>query len=236
MLVDVVALPADLQRSHLVGRTVVVFDVLRATTTMTAALSAGVTEIRVFDDLATTRAAAQGFSGAKLLVGERHCLRPEGFDLGNSPEPLLDRTHAGKTIFMCTTNGTRAILAAARAERVLVGAIVNAAAVARVLKRDGRDVTLLCAGTDGQPATEDLVGADAVLAALGDYASGNDAVAQARRAFDGGRNNLQSLLVSTTGGRNVIRAGLPDDVSFASKLDALPAVGEAFVGIVKLAR
>ncbi len=56
MNIDVVLLPRDLHRAHLDGRVVVVFDVLRATTSMAAALAAGVKEIRVFDDLDAARA------------------------------------------------------------------------------------------------------------------------------------------------------------------------------------
>src|SRR5437764_990278 len=83
--VEVILLPADLRREHLDGRAVVVFDVLRATTTMTAALEAGVREIRVFGDLASAREAAAGFTEPRILCGEEQCLPPEGFDLGNSP-------------------------------------------------------------------------------------------------------------------------------------------------------
>src|SRR5213592_719978 len=123
----VILLPRDLRLADLDGRSVVVFDVLRATTTMAAALAAGVREIRVFGDLESARAAAARAGDTdRLLCGEENCLRPEGFDLGNSPGAFDRALHAGRTMYLSTTNGTRAIVAAREAPVVLTGALVNA--------------------------------------------------------------------------------------------------------------
>src|SRR3954470_1769538 len=95
----VILLPRDLRPADLDGRAVVVFDVLRATTTMTAALAAGVREVRVFGDLAAARAAAAAFDGPaaeRVLCGEENCLRPPGFDLGNSPGDFGPSACAGR--------------------------------------------------------------------------------------------------------------------------------------------
>src|SRR5690349_2895631 len=111
MTVDVVLLPRDLKPGQLKDRACVVFDVLRATTTMAAALAAGVEAIHLFDDLDGARAAASSHRGSKVLCGEAQCVAPAGFDLGNSPGQFVS-SHRGATMFMCTTNGTRALLAA----------------------------------------------------------------------------------------------------------------------------
>ena len=166
MIVDVALTPADLLPDQLTDRAVVVFDTLRATTTMTAALDVGVAEIRVFGSLDEVRAAAAAMHPRPLLCGERGCLPPPGFDLGNSPGAFDRHQHAGRTLFMSTTNGTKAIVAARGAKLLLVGAVINASAVARDLATAGLDVLLLCAGTDGAPAMEDLIGAGAVIHAL----------------------------------------------------------------------
>src|SRR5688500_13494576 len=137
MQADVVLLPRDLDPQSIRDRAVVVFDVLRATTSMTAALAAGVKEIRIFPDLDAARHAAAVFPGRRLLCGESACLAPPGFDLGNSPGQFLP-DHAGATLFMCTTNGTRALIAARSAPVVLTGALVNAAAVATRLFQENQ--------------------------------------------------------------------------------------------------
>src|SRR5215469_6244196 len=105
MEVDVVLLPHDLQTSDLAGKSVVVFDVLRATTTMTAALSSGVSGIHIFGELDAAMAAARTSTVPHLLCGERHAVKPPGFDLGNSPGAFDPSIHRGITLFMATTNG-----------------------------------------------------------------------------------------------------------------------------------
>jgi 2-phosphosulfolactate phosphatase len=229
--VSVVLLPSDLKPAHLDGRAVVVFDVLRATTSMTAALTAGVREIRVFPDLEYARRAAQHHTaGPRILCGEERCLPPPGFDLGNSPGAFNRDAHRGAVAFMSTTNGTRAIIAAAGASAVFVGALVNARAVAGALLDTGLCVTLLCAGTNGEIAMEDLLGAGAVLDAMvraepsGVRPSG-DVAHVARRLFQAARTDLRSALAESQGGRNVIDAGLPQDIDFAARLDSLDVVG-----------
>ena len=228
MNLDVVLLPKHLEPRHLDGRTVVVFDVLRATTTMAAALAAGVEEIRVFGSLDEAARAAAAHPGARILCGEENCLPPAGFDLGNSPGAFRRELHAGRTAYMSTTNGTRAIVAARGARTVFAGALVNASAVARAVAAAGADVTLLCAGTGGAAAMEDVIGAGAVMAALGrsfPTSPESDAAPIARRLFEAAAHDLRAALTESLGGRNVIAAGLLEDIAFAARLDALDVVG-----------
>jgi 2-phosphosulfolactate phosphatase len=225
MAVEVVLLPRDLKPGQLRSRACVVFDVLRATTTMAAALAAGVEPIHLFDNLDEARTAAAAHQKPRLLCGEAQCVAPAGFDLGNSPGQFLP-AHRGATMFMCTTNGTRALLAAREAAVLFTGAIVNAGAVAGAVRDTGRDVTLLCAGTNGEVAMEDVIGAGAVIAALRPDRL-DDAGRLALDAFEAGRDHLAAVLGETVGGINVRQAGLAADIDFAARLDAIPVVGVA---------
>lgn len=227
MTVDVILRPFDLQPDSIPGRTVVVFDVLRATTSITAALAAGVREIRVFGSIQDAKAAAEQFDGPQLLCGEVHTLPPEGFDRGNSPG-LFTPADADKTVFLSTTNGTKAIVAAREAPLLLSGALVNAAAVARAVLDAGRDVTLLCSGSDGQPSLEDLLGAGAVLNHLERSTPvdpGTDLARVALRLFAACRDDLPATLGDTFGGHNIRRVKLDADIDFAARLDVFDVVG-----------
>lgn len=226
MIIDVKLLPKELSKD-IDEQAVVVLDVLRATTTMAAALAAGVKEIRVFDDIAAAQQAAGNYPGPALLAGEIRCLPPPGFDLGNSPG-AFGPMHAGRTVFMSTTNGTRAIVAARTAKVLLVGAIVNAGAVAARLHTLQLNATLLCAGTNGQVAMEDLIGAGAILHALGEHRAitlGSDMARIAWRLFGATQHALRDVLAEAQGGRNVIEAKLPEDIDFAARLNSISAVG-----------
>jgi len=227
---DVVLLPRDLRPNHLRDRAVLVFDVLRASTSITAALHAGIEEIRIFGDTSSARAAAKAFDGPRLLCGEENCLPPPDFDLGNSPIAFERRKHAGRVAFMRTTNGTRAILAAQGAAAVYVGALVNAAAVAGAAARTERAITLLCAGTNEQVALEDLVGAGAVIAELMSKAQvhmESDVAQIALNLFRSAASNLVAALKESQGGKNVIAAGLQQDIEFAAHLNRIDKVGIA---------
>ncbi len=231
MIIDVAFLPRprprDLADGQLHGRAVVVFDVLRATTTMAAALVAGVCEIRIFESLEAARSAAERHGGGWVLCGEEKCLKPAGFDIGNRPGEF-NATHSGKTVFMCTTNGTRAIVAAAGSAMVVIGALVNARATARAVAASGLDVMLLCAGTDGAVALEDVIGAGAVAEALlGAVAEVGltDAAAVALAAYRQRRGDLAAALRESQGGKNLLRAGLAEDIAFAAREDVLDVVG-----------
>lgn len=228
MKVDVILLPRELKPEHLSGRAVVVFDVLRATTTMTAALAAGVKEIRIFGDLEATLAAGHAFVGPHLTIGERHALRAPGFDLGNSPGAFQRDIHADTTLFMTTTNGTMAILAATGAQIIFTGALVNAASVASALLHTNIDVTLLCSGTEGFICTEDTLGAGAVIAALESRTQvqlNSDVAWMARNLFRAEREHLHEALFESRGGHNIRRAGVEPDIAICAALDSIEVVG-----------
>jgi 2-phosphosulfolactate phosphatase len=228
MLIKTLILPRDLRPELLTGRTAVVFDVLRATTSITAALAAGVKELRIFDSLEGAMTAADAFRQPRLLCGERNTLPPPGFDLGNSPGQFDPARHAGMTVFMSTTNGTKAIVAAKSAALLLTGALVNAAAVARKALAENRDVTLLCAGSDGEPSMEDLLGCGAVLHELSKLTGiepDGDLSPIALRVFQACGDHLPQVLADTHGGHNIRRVHLDADIAFAARLNVLDVVG-----------
>ena len=226
--IDVVYLPKDLTPEHLAEKTVVVFDVLRATTSITAALAAGVSEIRVFGDVTSAAQAARAFPGPGLLCGEVGALRPPDFDLGNSPAQFKRDLHTGRTVFLSTTNGTKAIIAARTAPVILTGAVVNAAAIASRAQQIGRDVTLLCSGTQGFISLEDVLGAGAVIDALVSLGAGiptTDTAEIAHRLFRSSKSSLLETMTASRGSHNLGRVSLTGDIAFCAALDSIPLVG-----------
>src|SRR4051794_28316015 len=109
MTIDAVLTPAEialLPETDLGDATCVVFDVLRATSSMLTALAGGAKEIIPVRTIEEARAARKIHPHA-LLGGERHGERIEGFDLGNSPFEY--RELPGRSIISTTTNGTVAL-------------------------------------------------------------------------------------------------------------------------------
>jgi 2-phosphosulfolactate phosphatase len=224
--ISVALLPDELPMDRVASSQVVVFDVLRATSTVTTAMAAGAKRIHFFADVEDARAAQRQFPDA-LLCGERGCLKVPGFDLGNSPLEFTRGVVAGRRILMSTTNGTRAIHAARRALRLFAGSLLNAHATAAALSAHPEDIILLCAGTNGRPALEDLIGAGAVIHRLRQMLGGDalhvpDLALAGDYAFCGAAANLESALLEARGAQNLVAAGLAADIRHCSQLNALP--------------
>jgi 2-phosphosulfolactate phosphatase len=155
-MIDVAFTLEELGATSLDGVTAVVIDVVRASTTIAAALAHGATGIVpvASPEEAEARARRSAADGV-LLGGERGGLPPPGFDLGNSPAEYTADRVAGRTVIFTTTNGTRALLAVAGAGRVAVGGFVNAGAVVRWIGEGVGDTMFVCAGELGRFCLED---------------------------------------------------------------------------------
>jgi 2-phosphosulfolactate phosphatase len=235
-MIDVILNPADLAAgasSSFSRAQVVVLDILRATSTIVTALHNGARDIVMFDSLDSARAAkASGhFAPPTVLAGESKCLKPDDFDLGNSPREHVTEKIGGATVLLATTNGTRAANLARASRRLYVASLLNASATAQALAEnvDAGDTIFVCAGTNGALAFEDVIGAGAILWHLlqTTYRADlpfTDRSWLAYHAFSGVRNHLGPALRLGAGGINVIEAGLEDDIDHCARLDAMPLV------------
>lgn len=165
--------PADfgaLARRDLSNTTCVVFDVLRATTSLLTALDAGAEAVIPVADIAEALAWKQRMPGV-LLAGEREGRRIGAaqtggveFDLGNSPREFTPERVAGRMIVATTTNGTRALRACAGARAVLPGSLRNCGALAAwLIAHPTPECVLVCSGTYEDAAYEDILGAGALV-------------------------------------------------------------------------
>src|SRR5262245_53129124 len=119
--VQVHLLPSLVPAGRLAGGLAVVIDVLRATTTIIHALAAGCSAVIPAAEVEEARERAGRMLAGKVLLGGERDGRPlPGFDRGNSPLEYTPAACRGTTLVLTTTNGTRALLRAAEAERVLV--------------------------------------------------------------------------------------------------------------------
>jgi 2-phosphosulfolactate phosphatase len=214
---------------RLVGGVAVVVDVLRATTAIIHALAAGCRDVRPCAEVEEARRLADGMrAGRVLLAGERGGRPLEGFDLGNSPAEFTAARCRGSTVVLTTSNGTRALLRAAPADRVLVAGFVNYSAVCEQLGREARPVHVVCAGDGGEVALEDTLLAGALVEFLGEAGPVrlNDG---ARLAWDcfaqHGRVHLGALEVSA-GGARLRELGYDEDIRAAGRVDQFTLVPE----------
>lgn len=227
--VQVYLLPELVPPERLRGGLAIVIDVLRATTTIVHALAAGCTRILLAAQVEEARALADSLPAGKVLLGgERGGLPLPGFDLGNSPAEYTPQRCRGTTLVLTTTNGTRALLRAAEAERVLAAAFVNFSAVCEQLRRDRRPVHILCAGSAGEVTLEDTLLAGALVDFLCEQEEVrlNDAARLAWDCFENHGQMLQGALELSQGGTLLISLGLEKDIRHAAEVDKFALVPE----------
>ncbi|MBA3659581.1 MAG: 2-phosphosulfolactate phosphatase [Gemmatimonadales bacterium] len=232
MQLDVVFSPGGFHPADMQGRTIFVVDILRATTTICAALHHGArSAIPVGGTDDALRLAQTIGSGDVLLAGERECVRIPGFQLGNSPLEMTAAAVRGKTLIVTTTNGTQALLACPGAAAVYLAAAVNlsaAAARARDELEHDRGLVILCAGRSGGFSLDDAYCAGRLIAAvLGDRKPRRGLSDAAIASLDLVRrygDRWERPLRYSRAGRELVRLGFAADVAEAGRLDAYPVL------------
>ena len=232
MKLDVAFSPQTLSPADVQGRVVFVIDILRATTTMCAALHNGAKAlIPVASTEEALRLAQTIGSTDVLLGGEQNCVRIPGFALGNSPLEMAEGVVRGKTIIVTTTNGTRALLAAQGAVAVYAVAAANLSVAgerARESLQKQRDVLIVCAGREGAFGLDDAYCAGRLaVAALGSHRPRkglNDAAIAGLDLVRRYGDNWTRPLRRSGAGRELLRLGFERDVTEAGRLDAYPVL------------
>jgi 2-phosphosulfolactate phosphatase len=194
------------------ARVGVVVDVLRATSTIAQALASGYRRVLCCSELEEARALRREIQGS-LVGGERDAVRIENFDVGASPREFLEPR--AETLILSTTNGTRAILETARrCERVVLGSLLNQAAVARDVGDE--DVVVVCAGFKGTFALDDAYCAGRIVQLLKGERTDAALAELVARAFP---RALDGLNARTYG-----PPGLEEDIAFCAREDVLDVV------------
>ncbi|MGJ8454763.1 2-phosphosulfolactate phosphatase family protein [Pseudothermotoga sp. U03pept] len=208
-MVDVLFLPKRIDEKD---ACVVVVDVLRATSTIVTALANGA---RAVIPVRTVAQAKRMKKQDVLICGERQGIKPQHFDLGNSPQEYLNV--ADKEIVLTTTNGTKAI-SMVNSRRVYAAAFLNLTVISDLM-RSCEKITIVCSGQDNAVALEDVLCAGALV-----YQSGlkklTDAAQIALRLWkQAKRKDLSKLLAISQHGRELKKYGFSGDIEFCAQID-----------------
>jgi 2-phosphosulfolactate phosphatase len=134
---------------------VVIVDVFRAFTTAAFCIAAGAREIVLVSD--HEQALRMKREDPKLfLTGEIDGRPIPGFDAGNSPSAIDGLDLDGRRVVQRSSSGTQGVVAATRAETILLGSFVTASATCRYLRDNATEITLVAMGDGGtEPNAED---------------------------------------------------------------------------------
>ena len=198
-----------------------VIDVIRATSTICQALATGYERVFCAAEVEEARTLREAL-GEGVLGGERNAVRIPGFDFGNSPREYDDPI--AETLVLSTTNGTRAVVAAAqRCERVFVASLLNLSAVVEAAREAGDDVVVVCAGVRGTLALDDAFVAGRIVELLGwERTDAAEAAARLVSSWSGAEEAFRA----SKSGRNLLENApeLEPDIPFCARESVLAVV------------
>lgn len=234
MQLDVFLTPCAATDEALEGTLTVVIDVLRATTTITKALSAGAAAVRPVATKRDVESQTARVDDARYLrAGERNGEKIEGYDLGNSPLDYTNQTVAERTIILTTTNGTRALSTTGAAEEVIVASMLNAYRVARHIAERKQDTVLLCAGRYNRPALEDSLCAGLIIdhiQEIGLTPDKTDAAHLIEGFYTHAGNDLETAVEASSSVQRLRTIGHERDISYCLQQDTLPLLPRYVAG------
>lgn len=224
MKVHVLLKKAELDEALLdASKTVVVFDILLATSTISACLSFGARAVVPAETAEEAQLIAQKRQDeAVCLAGESNGLPITGFVY---PLPLaLQHEVKGKTLILVTTNGTVAIRKAAKAGKVWIASLLNSETVARKVSEEYKDETILlvCAGSNNKFCLEDFYGAGYFLSQLVVKTGGaalelTDSARAANLFYESQSSNSLSILKNTRVGESLMNMEFERELHFVSQ-------------------
>jgi 2-phosphosulfolactate phosphatase len=232
--IDVIFIPEMAAYVDLSRKIAIVVDILRASSTITAALANGAKS--VLPVLTPEDAFAKYQGESSLLCGERHGKKIKGFHLGNSPGEYRPEIVCGKQLIFTTTNGTRALHACLNAAELLMGSFLNRQAVCDYIvssllrnERTQRDIAIVCSGKEGNIGIEDLVFAGLCIDTLKSQMACHrakrmnveltDAAKIACLLYEHYSTNILRMLFDCEHGRYLASIGLAEDLELCAQID-----------------
>lgn len=226
-------------------KNVVVVDVLRATTTITVALSNGAREIIPAESVTIAARIFKGL-GKSLLCGERNGVIVEGFNLGNSPFEYKSEVINDKSLIFSTTNGTLSISKSRLAKSCVLAGFVNLSKVVNHIKSFEEDVIIVCSGKLNNFCVEDAVCAGIIINMLlsdekNKYVLNDSAYAclklgriLAMKIGKPSGEKILDMLKASEHGQYLCSIGFAEDLKLCSEIDSYPYLPVYFNGTIKL--
>ncbi len=223
--IEVVLTPALLPLYQVTGKTVVVIDILRATSSMCVAFKTGVNKIL---PVSTPEECSLFKDFDFLCAAERNAVKLPGFDMGNSPFEFQNPLIKDRNIAFTTTNGTKAIKQSKEqgAAQIVVGSFLNLDVICNWLLNQPNDIILLCAGWKDKVNLEDTLFAGAVIAQLKNNITLHcDSGLMAEQLYISMKDSLEvDVRKSSHAQRFKALHAAEDDVQFCLQLNSAPVL------------
>lgn len=235
MKIDVIISADDIKDEKIVDKSVVIVDMLRATSVITTAMNNGCKEVIPVLTIEEALEIAGGDRKKYILGGERNALKIPGFDCSNSPLEYTKEIVKNKILVMTTTNGTKAIKRSTAARNMLIGALINAAKVADSLVSLENDITIVNSGTSGQFSMDDFICSGYIIKCILEKREVEltDVSKTALYVYD--KNpDIVGFIQNASHYKRIQQLNLYDDLKYCCKKDIIKCVPQYLDGVIKL--
>ncbi|MBB6450866.1 2-phosphosulfolactate phosphatase [Geomicrobium halophilum] len=220
----------EIKPERLEDATVVVIDVLLATTTLVTIMERGARRIFPVENVEEAKQLKAKLNHSSILTGgEQGGKAVQGFDCAHLPDEYTPELVKDKDIIFLSSNGTRAISKAKQAQKLILGNLRNVNTVADYLNHAStKDVIIICAGSGGHFSLEDYVCANLILSRLNiEDVKLNDAALFALNHPYNSKEAIAELLAKGRVGRNLMKLGMEELFQFTVDIGA----SESNIGI-----
>lgn len=236
-VLDVFTTSSSISDEDIRGKTVVVIDVLRATSTILTALHNGAKSVVPVENMGTAGKIAINLDPSSyMLCGEKDGKQIDGYDLGNSPFEYTEEVVAGKTLILNTTNGTKALVRCMNASKVYIGSFLNLTAICEQLKNETNEISIVCSGWKGRLSLEDVLCAGYIVNQVYGGVIPEDAKDGAKVAmglFERFGNEIEETVSATNHAKRLIGLGFESDIAYCCQIDLFDFAPEFKEGIIR---
>ncbi len=234
MKLDIIISADDIKNEKVKDKTVVVIDILRATSVIITAINNGCTQVIPTLTVEEALKIANKDRSSCVLGGERNAVKIGGFDFSNSPLEYKDKLIKGKKLVMTTTNGTRAIKRSVLAKNILIGAMINASAVSKKVIELNNDVVIVNSGTYGQFSIDDFACSGYILNCILKLKEDVELADIAKTALYIYKQNdkIKDFIKHANHYKKLKQLHLEDDLNYCCKKDIIDLVPEYKNGII----
>jgi 2-phosphosulfolactate phosphatase len=203
---------------------VVIIDIFRATSTITAALHNGAACVIPVATVEECIAIGNQTPNS-ITAGERDGKVATGLAYGNSPFEYPVDFINGKTLVLTTTNGTKLLHMVKGAANIVIGSFLNLDAVIDFLKKDDKPVILGCAAWKDRFNLEDTLFAGAVASALQqDFNINCDSARAAIHLHEASKGEYLAFLKNSSHYNRLSGYGLIKDLEYCTSTNLHPIV------------
>ena len=235
MKIDVIISADDIKDEKIVDKSVVIVDMLRATSVITTAMDNGCKAVIPVLTVEEALQIAGGDRKKYILGGERNALKISGFDCSNSPLEYTREVVKDKILIITTTNGTRAIKRSTAARNILIGAFINGAKVADNLVNLRNDITIVNSGTGGQFSMDDFICSGYIIKRILEKTEAELTDISKTALYIYEKNpGIVEFIQNASHYKRIQQLNLYDDLKYCCKKDIIKGVPQYSDGVIKL--